>query len=152
MAKTSMLCPFNNKLCAECSFYRGRHYYLSLCTKYRGHIDRIKKEKSNKNEGNFPDFETIEKILEPWKSSSKQLEEIDIVLHITDMESGNRRECNYQETKTWDWDNPLIIRMLEVRHITSWAILCDILKYKTNKGDKYAELYEGPRFMLLGGG
>jgi hypothetical protein len=38
MAKTKMLCPFTNKLCRECAQYRGRHYYLCYCSKYRGYI------------------------------------------------------------------------------------------------------------------
>lgn len=36
MAKTKMLCPFSNELCRECAQYRGRHYYLCFCKKYRG--------------------------------------------------------------------------------------------------------------------
>lgn len=38
MAKTKMLCPFTKELCRECAQYRGRHYYLCFCTKYRGCI------------------------------------------------------------------------------------------------------------------
>lgn len=38
MAKTKMLCPFSNKPCRECPQYRGRHYYLCFCKKYRGYI------------------------------------------------------------------------------------------------------------------
>jgi len=39
MAKIKMLCPFSGKLCEECPVYRGRHYYLCFCEKYRGHMD-----------------------------------------------------------------------------------------------------------------
>jgi hypothetical protein len=38
MAKTKMLCPFSKELCRECAQYRGRHYYLCFCTKYRGYL------------------------------------------------------------------------------------------------------------------
>ena len=38
MAKTPMRCPFNDKLCIECTLYRGRHYYLCNCEHYRGYI------------------------------------------------------------------------------------------------------------------
>jgi len=38
MAKTKMLCPFTKELCRECAQYRGRHYYLCFCSKYRGYI------------------------------------------------------------------------------------------------------------------
>ena len=37
MAKARMMCPFSNKLCEECALYRGRHYYLCFCEKYRGY-------------------------------------------------------------------------------------------------------------------
>jgi hypothetical protein len=40
MAKIKMVCPFSNKMCDECALYRGRHYYLCFCTKYRGHIGK----------------------------------------------------------------------------------------------------------------
>jgi hypothetical protein len=33
-----MLCPFSNRLCEECALYRGRHYYLCFCQKYRGYL------------------------------------------------------------------------------------------------------------------
>jgi len=36
MAKTKMLCPFSGELCRDCPVYRGRHYYLCFCSKYRG--------------------------------------------------------------------------------------------------------------------
>ena len=39
MAKTRMICPFSDNLCKECAFYRGRHYYLCFCKKYRGYVD-----------------------------------------------------------------------------------------------------------------
>jgi len=40
VAKTEMVCPFSNKACEECALYRGRHYYLCFCTKYRGHLGK----------------------------------------------------------------------------------------------------------------
>jgi hypothetical protein len=38
MAKERMICPFSKRLCEECALYRGKHYYLCFCQKYRGHI------------------------------------------------------------------------------------------------------------------
>ena len=38
MAKTSMICPFSRKLCIECELYRGKHYFLCYCAKYRGNL------------------------------------------------------------------------------------------------------------------
>ena len=40
MAKTKMICPFLGELCKECPIYRGRHYFLCFCDKYRGHLDK----------------------------------------------------------------------------------------------------------------
>ncbi len=40
VAKTTMLCPFSNRLCKECAVYRGRHYYLCFCRQYRGSLRR----------------------------------------------------------------------------------------------------------------
>ena len=39
MAKIGMICPFSGGLCKECPLYRGRHYFLCFCEKYRGHLD-----------------------------------------------------------------------------------------------------------------
>jgi hypothetical protein len=33
-----MRCPFSSRLCEECALYRGRHYYLCFCEKYRGYL------------------------------------------------------------------------------------------------------------------
>jgi hypothetical protein len=38
VAKERMICPFSNELCRECALYRGRHYYLCFCRKYRGYL------------------------------------------------------------------------------------------------------------------
>ncbi|MFC2050137.1 hypothetical protein ACFLTN_03045 [Chloroflexota bacterium] len=40
MAKTEMVCPFSNKVCEECALYRGRHYFLCFCERYRGHLSK----------------------------------------------------------------------------------------------------------------
>jgi hypothetical protein len=40
VAKERMICPFSNRLCEECAFYRGRHYYLCFCQKYRGYLGK----------------------------------------------------------------------------------------------------------------
>ena len=38
MAKAKMMCPFSGILCKDCPVYRGRHYYLCFCEKYRGYL------------------------------------------------------------------------------------------------------------------
>ncbi|MBW1996742.1 MAG: hypothetical protein JRJ29_02125 [Deltaproteobacteria bacterium] len=50
MAKTKMICPFSKELCRECPQYRGRHYYLCFCTKYRGYLGD-KEEQGEKKSG-----------------------------------------------------------------------------------------------------
>ena len=40
MAKAEMICPFSGELCKECAIYRGRHYYLCFCQKYRGYVEK----------------------------------------------------------------------------------------------------------------
>ena len=53
MAKTKMLCPFTRELCRECAQYRGRHYYLCFCSKYRGYLgdlgDRTERDSRRKD-------------------------------------------------------------------------------------------------------
>jgi hypothetical protein len=50
VAKIQMVCPFSNKVCEECALYRGRHYYLCFCTKYRGHLGKPGED----TKANFP--------------------------------------------------------------------------------------------------
>jgi hypothetical protein len=38
VAKQKMMCPISDRLCEECALYRGRHYYLCFCQKYRGYL------------------------------------------------------------------------------------------------------------------
>jgi hypothetical protein len=40
MAKERMICPFSKRLCEECALYRGKHYYLCFCQKYRGYLGK----------------------------------------------------------------------------------------------------------------
>ena len=49
MAKLDMKCPFSQKLCKNCSFYIGRHYYLCYKPEYRGHIQHSGKRKAKPN-------------------------------------------------------------------------------------------------------
>ena len=48
MAKEKMICPFSKKMCRECPQYRGRHYYLCYCQKYRGCLGSSSKEEKKK--------------------------------------------------------------------------------------------------------
>jgi hypothetical protein len=56
MAKITMKCPFSGVACKECPVYRGRHYYLCFCEKYRGSLPGAGKNISisgNGSEGSF---------------------------------------------------------------------------------------------------
>lgn len=48
MAKVPMICPFSKKLCRECSYYVGRHYYLCFFEGYRGHLTNPLEQESKK--------------------------------------------------------------------------------------------------------
>jgi hypothetical protein len=36
--KVPMVCPFSKKACKECSYYRGRHYYLCYSREYNKYL------------------------------------------------------------------------------------------------------------------
>jgi hypothetical protein len=56
VAKKKMICPFSKGLCIECPQYRGRHYYLCFCTKYRGYLGEARDAdaKGHKAKGEGP--------------------------------------------------------------------------------------------------
>jgi hypothetical protein len=153
MAKTEMLCPFNGKLCDECAFYRGRHYYLSFCEHYRGYIGESRVKARPGADNHVLNIETFDRLLGPWSGRGKRVAtEPDVRLKVIDMETGETRIAELSEARNWDWGDTNIIRMVDGFHITSWDKLLEILHYKAAKGYREVELYEGPRFMLLGGG
>jgi hypothetical protein len=49
MAKSKMKCPFSDRLCKNCSFYIGRHYFLCYKPDYRGYIKNNNKGKNKAN-------------------------------------------------------------------------------------------------------
>lgn len=153
MAKTSMICPFSNKLCVECELYRGRHYFLCFSKKYRGYLGPLKESDQLNRAADSIDFKTLEKRANPWtNTNSLSGDEPEIKLKVVDSESKKERYCRVDETKSWDWNNPKIMRIIDGRHITSWNNLVEILNYKAKNGCHEVELHEGPRFILLAGG
>ena len=56
MAKIDMICPFSKQLCQECPLYRGRHYYLCFCTKYRGYLGDKERDTAKKPWGRGKDY------------------------------------------------------------------------------------------------
>ena len=153
MAKTDVICPFTRRLCDECAFYRGRHYYLSLCEHYRGYIGEPKISDNRSDNNHVTGIEAFDRLIAPWSRQNNRAEkEPDIRLKVIDMESGETRICELEEARDWDWGNTEIIRMIDGLHITSFNKLLEILRYKAAKGYREVAFYEGPRFMLLGGG
>lgn len=151
MAKTEMLCTFNRRLCTECPLYRGRHYYLCFNEKYRGYIGRSKRKAKPGIAQRSVDLRTLGKLTEPWAGRRLKAEP-KINLKVIDMETGNVRVCPLAEAKRWDWSNPEIMRVVGGFQVTSWDKLVEIASYKAERGYQEVELYEAPRFMLLGGG
>jgi hypothetical protein len=72
MAKTKMVCPFSGVLCKDCPVYRGRHYYLCFCEKYRGSLPQAVKNMPMSKKGSNSKFEMppeVEgvKVLDPFE-------------------------------------------------------------------------------------
>ena len=152
MAKTNMLCPFSKRLCSECPLYRGRHYYLSLCQKYRGHISQPAGDTKPGNNHREIDFEAMWKLVQPWAESSQPETEPEVKLRLIDVDNETNRPFDLNEAKDWDWDDPTMMRVIGDLQITSWEKLGEIVRFKAKKGHREIDVYEAPRFMLLGGG
>ncbi len=74
------------------------------------------------------------------------------MLKVINMEDGTSRVCQLDDAKAWDWGNPKMMRMISGMQITSWDKLVQVSLHKAEKGSQEVEVYEAPRFMLLGGG
>ena len=99
------------------------------------------------------DIMTVWKQLEPWAGTGLLPgTKPEIKLKVIYMESGETRVCDLDEAKTWDWSNPEMMRMIGGAQITSWDKLVEIVLFKAKKGYREVELYEAPRFLMLGGG
>jgi hypothetical protein len=71
MAKIAMRCPFSGVACKDCPVYRGRHYYLCFCEKYRGFLPGVGKNMpmSKKSNGKFeipPEVKRV-KVFDPFE-------------------------------------------------------------------------------------
>jgi len=153
MAKIDMFCPFSHRLCSECALYRGRHYYLGFCKQYRGYIGESKENAKSGVLQHSVDSRALENWAEPWAGAGLRPEaELEVKLKVIDMETGETRVCEFNEAKTWDWSNPEMMRVIGGLQITSWDKLVELLSFKAGKGYQEVEIYEAPRFMLLGGG
>ena len=153
MAKTSMICPFSRKLCVECELYRGKHYFLCYAAKYRGNLGQPKEQVKASITTPTIDFQTLEKLVNPWTMKEHYPEDKPgIKIKVADIENKSERVCLLEEARTWDWNDPKIMRVIDGRHITGWHNLMEIVHYKSEKGSQEVEIHEGPRFILLSGG
>jgi hypothetical protein len=153
MAKEELVCPFSNTLCSECLIYRGRHYYISNHQQNCDCICNSKQQTESAVRNHSVDFQAFWKLVEPWKDIDYQSQpKRKISITVIDMESGETRVCQLEEAKTWEWDNPEMMRIIDGFHITSWDKLIEIVSFKAEKGNTEVRLYEAPRFMMLAGG
>ena len=153
MANIQALCPLCKRACVDCSIYRGRHYNLSFCARYRRTYSANKRAgKASIPADPVTVFKELKEALEPWDGNSRELKHEQIRMKVIDMEMDTIREIDISEAKDWDWDNPLIIRMIDGQHVKSWDMLVKMCNYKYENSSGAIELHEGPRFMLLGGG
>ena len=133
MAKTPMRCPFNDKLCVECTLYRGRHYYLCNCEHYRGYI-KPKNKVITDGKLESAGFDKIKGLLEPWSVVPNKVKENafepKIKLKIINMETGKVSTCEPVEAKTWNWDDPTVMRIVNGNQVNSWTKLAEIMQYQ----------------------
>ena len=62
--------------------------------------------------------QALGKLMEPWVGRRMEAEP-KVKLKVIDMETGKVRVCPLDEAKTWDWNNPEMMRMVSGFHITS---------------------------------
>jgi len=142
-------------MCRECSFFRGRHYYLGTDEHYRGHI-KLKKEVETKkgvleseNDSQLLNFNSIKKLCEPWSNGGNNRKCIPkIKVKVNYREDGTVRQYGYDEAKNWEWNDPKIVRTFSNIHIGSFDKLMDIMCYQEAKGAKEVEIFEAPWFLL----
>jgi hypothetical protein len=153
MAKSPVRCPFNGKLCIECTLYRGRHYYLCNCEHYRGYIKPNNKVNTDIQPESL-DFNKIKGLLDPWSTTSNTADEneLEIKLKLFDVENSKETIYDLKDAKMWTWDDPSIMRVIAGTHINSWEKLLEIARYSEEKGLRELIIREAPRFMLLAGG
>ncbi len=155
MAKTPMRCPFSGKMCKECSAYRGRHYYLCNDKSYRGHIE-TKEETGNlhahvapEDKTALPTFESTGKMFDPWFVDNNNGECLPrIKLKVYYREDGTTKECDYEDAKKWEWNDPKIVRIIGNIHIGSVDKLRNVMCHKEAQGAREVELFEAPWFLL----
>ena len=155
MAKLDFLCPITQVLCKDCSLYRGRHYSMPFCKLYR---ERSKNspDPARREPITEESVKELNRMLEPWKNETALSVTPDsyreVKIKITDMETDAVRYCQVEELENWDWGNPEQTRLIDGRQVTSFDQFVRMVAYLMEEGHNEIDLYEAPRFMMLGGG
>lgn len=155
MAKLDFRCPITHVVCKDCSLYRGRHYFLPFCRYYR---DRTQNpvDPARPAPVTAESFKEMFGIVSAWEDETTPSVEPESFrggrIKVIDAETDESRYCSLEELKTLDWDNPEQMRILNGCQITSWRQLAGMVSSMMEQGDDEIELYDAPRFMLLGGG
>ncbi len=153
MAKEDILCPFTQRLCTECVLYRGRHYYLGSCSQYRGNLGKPGKSAKKGTDRPPVDFEALWEMVRPWSGAqARSAKKPEVKLKLIDMETGTATMCELEEARKWDWDNPHMMRLIAGLQVTNWDKLVEMVSFRAKRGYQEVEVYEAPRFLLLGGG
>jgi len=123
-----------------------------MCQQYRGYIGESKENTKPGANHNSVDFQALWKLVQPWADGHNSETKPKIKLKVIDVESETTRVCDLDEAKTWDWSDPEMMRVIGDLQVISWDKLVEIVRFKAKKGYREVEIYEAPRFMLLGGG
>lgn len=75
-----------------------------------------------------------------------------VKLRLIDVERKTDRTTDLEEARTWDWENPDIMRIVSNWQIKDFDMLLFILREKEDKGIKEVDIFEAPKFMVLAGG
>jgi hypothetical protein len=126
---------------------------MGYCQQYRDYTGEPKENTKPGISHHSLDFQALRKQMEPWAGATSQPgTELNVKVKVIDMENGETRIYDFNETKTWDWSIPDLMRVIDGHQITSWDNLAEILSLKVEKGHQEVDIYEAHRFILLGGG
>jgi hypothetical protein len=126
--------------CVVCDTYKDRG---GLCAGYP----------TKANDNHATRFEALgqsDRVLKSDGETSKDT--LKIRLKLIDVENNTSRICELAEAKTWDWGNPVIMRLIGDWQIKNYKTLLFILNEKEGKGLEEVIIYETPRYKLLAGG
>ncbi len=86
------------------------------------------------------------------ESGISGIADLSIRLRVLDGETKQTRVVEIGDTKSWDWNNPEVWRVINGWQITSYGMLVSLLRQKQEKGMEEIEMLEAPRFTMLSGG